>query len=71
VSALAPKPEPNTVPNCLQLAQNVVLRFPELRFREYCDGVALLSEGGWDAFSKTPTASNPVIRFRVELHIEP
>src|SRR6266850_5694819 len=34
-------------------------------------GVALLSEGGWDAFSKTPTASNPVIRFRVKLHLEP
>jgi hypothetical protein len=30
---------------------------------------ALLSEGGWDAFSKTPTAANPVIRFRVELHL--
>src|SRR5271157_2275399 len=34
------------------------------------DRVALLSKGGWDAFSKTPTASNPVICFRVELHLE-
>src|SRR6266851_3217862 len=33
--------------------------------------VGLLSDGGWDAFSKTPTASNPVICFRVELHLEP
>src|SRR5271165_2623743 len=33
------------------------------------DRVALLSEGGWDAFSKTPTASNSVICFRVELHL--
>src|SRR5712664_1834148 len=32
--------------------------------------VAFLSKGGWDAFSKTPTASNPVICFRVELHLE-
>jgi len=30
---------------------------------------ALFSEGGWDAFSKTPTASNVVICFRVELHL--
>src|SRR5258707_9486095 len=30
--------------------------------------VALLSEGGWDAFSKTPTSSNSVTCFRVELH---
>src|SRR6266436_6260519 len=40
-----------------------------------CAGIvaraALFSEGGWDAFSKTPTASNPVICFRVELHLEP
>src|SRR5690242_15599864 len=35
------------------------------------DRVALLSKGGWDAFSKTPTASNAVISFRVELHLEP
>src|SRR6202023_2869463 len=35
------------------------------------DRVALLSEGGWDAFSKTPAASNSVICFRVELHLEP
>src|ERR1700731_3013171 len=34
------------------------------------DRVALLSKGGWDAFSKTPTASNAVICFRVELHLE-
>src|SRR5258708_35509462 len=38
-----------------------------------CAGIvaraALFSEGGWDAFSKTPTASNPVICFRVELHL--
>ena len=32
--------------------------------------VALLLNGGWDAFSKTRTASNPVICFRVELHLE-
>src|SRR3982074_2860123 len=31
---------------------------------------ARFSEGGWDAF-KTPTASNSVICFRVELHLEP
>src|SRR5580693_6789269 len=30
---------------------------------------ALLSEGGWDAFSKTPTASNSVICFRVKLDL--
>src|SRR6266853_487484 len=40
-----------------------------------CAGIvaraALFSEGGRDAFSKTPTASNPVICFRVELHLEP
>src|SRR5207245_8211017 len=35
------------------------------------DRVALLSEGGWDVFSKTPTASDPVICFRVKLHLEP
>src|SRR5206468_5785642 len=36
-----------------------------------CAGIvgrfAVLSEGGWDAFSKTPSASNSVICFRVEL----
>src|ERR1700730_9381972 len=26
--------------------------------------------GGLDAFSKTPTASNPVICFRIELHLD-
>src|SRR6266481_728530 len=31
--------------------------------------VALLSDGGWDAFSKTPITSNPFICFRVELHL--
>jgi hypothetical protein len=35
------------------------------------DRVAVLSKGGWDAVSKTPTASNLVIGFRVELHHEP
>jgi hypothetical protein len=30
------------------------------------DRIALLLKGGWDAFSKTPTASNPVICLRVE-----
>src|SRR5437016_14676039 len=30
--------------------------------------VTLFSEGRWDAFSKTPTASHSVICFRVELH---
>src|SRR6266404_70868 len=35
------------------------------------DRFALLSEGGWDAFSKTPTASNSFICFRVNLHLEP
>src|SRR5258708_37564117 len=38
-----------------------------------CAGIVaravLFSEGGGDAFSKTPTASNPVIYFRVELHL--
>lgn len=33
--------------------------------------VALLSKEGWDAFSKTPTASKPVDFFRVQLHLEP
>jgi catechol 2,3-dioxygenase-like lactoylglutathione lyase family enzyme len=33
------------------------------------DRFALLAEGGWDAFSKTPTASNCVICFWVELHL--
>src|SRR5229473_4686786 len=33
------------------------------------DRVALLSKGGWDAFSKTPIASYSVICFRVELHL--
>jgi hypothetical protein len=32
------------------------------------DRVAVLSKGGWDEVSKTPTASNLVICFRVELH---
>src|SRR6266478_3972687 len=45
------------------------LRFPE----PVCAGIVpragLFSEGGWDAFSKTPTASNSVICFRVELHL--
>src|SRR5205823_10371586 len=45
------------------------LRFPE----PVCAGIVpragLFSEGGWDAFSKTPTASNSVICFRVELHV--
>src|SRR6267142_2111450 len=31
------------------------------------DRIALFSEGGWDAFCKTPIASNSVICFRVEL----
>src|SRR6266849_6088785 len=35
------------------------------------DRFAILSDGGWDAFSKTPTASNSVICFRVKLHLEP
>ena len=35
------------------------------------DRVAVLSKGGWDAVSKTPTASSLVICFRVELHHEP
>jgi glyoxylase I family protein len=30
-----------------------------------------LSKGRWDAFSKTPTASNLVICFWVKLHLEP
>src|ERR1700719_2733281 len=41
----------------------------------FCVGIvdrfALFSEGGWDVFSKTPTASNSVICFRVEFHLEP
>src|SRR5207253_373054 len=45
------------------------LRFPE----PCCAGIvaraALFSEGGWDAFSKTPTAANSVLCFRVELHL--
>jgi catechol 2,3-dioxygenase-like lactoylglutathione lyase family enzyme len=40
-----------------------------------CAGIvmqlALLWEGGRDAFSKTSAAANPVIRFRFELHLEP
>jgi hypothetical protein len=32
---------------------------------------ALLSGGGWDAFSKTPTAAYHLICFRVKLHLEP
>src|SRR5882724_2440540 len=48
---------------------------PHLYASQYpvCAGIvaraALFSEGGWDAFSKTPTASNSVICFRVELHL--
>src|SRR5579872_2146042 len=46
------------------------LRFPEL----LCAGIvvrfARLSVGGRDAFSKTPTASNSVICFRLKLHLE-
>ena len=34
------------------------------------DRLALLSDGGRDPFSKTPAALNPVICFRVELHLE-
>jgi len=36
-----------------------------------CSAPWAFSKGGWDAFSKTPTASNAVIYFRVELHLEP
>src|SRR6267154_5452342 len=52
-----------------QLAQNHVYASQN----SVCAGIvaraALFSEGGWDAFSKTSTASNPVICFRVELHL--
>src|SRR5712692_6239362 len=59
-------------PDCRQLAQNLILYASQ---NSICAGIvaraALFSEGGWDAFSKTPTASNSVICFRVELHLEP
>src|ERR1700687_1750833 len=55
-----------------RLAQNLILCASQ---NPVCAGivdrVALLSKGGWDAFSKTSTASNRVICFRVELHLEP
>jgi hypothetical protein len=39
-----------------------------------CAGIvaraALFSKGAWNVFPKTPTASNPVTSFRVELHLE-
>src|SRR6266852_177699 len=58
-------------PDCRQLAQNLILYASQ---NSVCAGIvaraALFSEGGWDAFSKTPTASNSVICFRVELHVE-
>src|SRR6202035_2072575 len=47
------------------------LRFPEPVCAGIVERFAILSEGGWDAFSKTPTASNSVICFRVELPLEP
>src|SRR5216683_6486 len=57
-------------PDCQQLVQNLILYASQ---NSVCAGIvaraALFSEGGWDAFSKTPTASNPVICFRVELHL--
>src|SRR6266851_7278023 len=58
-------------PDCRQLVQNLILYASQ---NSVCAGIvaraALLSKGGWDAFSKTPTASNPVNCFRVELHLE-
>jgi len=56
---MADNPEPHLYASQSPVCAGIVFR------------VALLSEGGWDAFSKTPTASNPVICFRVELHLEP
>lgn len=56
-------------PHCRQFAHKFILRFPELRFREYGDGVARGSKGRRGAFSKTPTASNTVTCFRVELRL--
>src|SRR5712664_3591847 len=49
--------------------QTSSLRFPEFRLRRYrSSGRALLGRR-MGCFSKTPTASNPVIYFRVELHL--
>jgi len=56
---MADNPEPHLYASQSPVCAGIVFR------------VALLSEGGWDAFSKTPTASNPVICFRVELHLGP
>ena len=54
------------------LAQNLYLyTFQNPVCAGIMDRVALLSKGGWDAFSKTPAASNPVIGFWVELHLGP
>src|SRR6266852_1210035 len=54
-------------PDCRQLAQNLILYASQ---NSVCAGIvaraALFSEGGCDAFSRTPTASNPVICFRAE-----
>jgi hypothetical protein len=54
---VATRPEPDLYASGNSVCAGIVAR------------AALFSEGGWDAFSKTPTASNPVICFRVELHL--
>src|SRR5690242_9512986 len=59
----SPKPEMRSA-----LLPYFILRFPELRLHGYRSSGR--AEGGWDAFSKTPTAANSVICFRVELHVE-
>src|SRR5882724_10383945 len=53
---MADNPEPHLYASQNPVCAGIVFR------------VALLSDGGWNAFSETPTASNSIICFRVELH---
>src|SRR5437870_11431290 len=58
------------LPNSRQIPRNLSLYASQDPFAQVSYlVVTLFSEGRWDAFSKTPTASNSVICFRVELHL--
>src|SRR5438552_8460408 len=58
------------LPNSRQMAQNLSLYASQDPFAQVSYlVVTLFLEGRWDASSKTPTASNSVICFRVELHL--
>ena len=60
------------VPNCPPFAPGPRLFPTRNAIRAgIVDQVAFLSIGGWEAFSKTPTASKPVDFSRVQFHLEP